>query len=96
MGELISRVASTGVQVIVESHSDHVLNGIRLAVYDSILEPEKVAISYFNRIEKDNRVQAIVETPIIDSNGRIDNWPDGFFDEWDASLTRLLTPKNER
>ena len=32
MGELIARAAAAGVQVIVETHSDHVLNGVRLAV----------------------------------------------------------------
>lgn len=29
MGELIARAAQGGVQVIVETHSDHILNGIR-------------------------------------------------------------------
>ncbi|WP_223280272.1 DUF3696 domain-containing protein [Nostoc sp. PA-18-2419] len=31
-------------------------------------------------------------SPPIDKNGRIDRWPDGFFDEWDNSLTVLLEP----
>ena len=29
LGELMARVASCGIQIVVESHSDHVLNGIR-------------------------------------------------------------------
>lgn len=31
LGELLSRAAASGVQIIVESHSDHVMNGIRVA-----------------------------------------------------------------
>jgi predicted ATPase len=32
MGELLAMAASCGVQVVIETHSDHVLNGIRRAV----------------------------------------------------------------
>ena len=32
LGELLARCASDGVQIIVETHSDHLLNGVRLAV----------------------------------------------------------------
>ena len=41
VGELIARVAQGGIQVIVETHSDHILNGIRLAVKQNVLEKEK-------------------------------------------------------
>ncbi|WZI67056.1 MAG: AAA family ATPase [Gloeotrichia echinulata CP02] len=33
MGELLALAASCGIQVVIETHSDHVLNGIRLAVH---------------------------------------------------------------
>ncbi|MCI5150864.1 MAG: DUF3696 domain-containing protein, partial [Candidatus Electrothrix sp. MAN1_4] len=31
-----------------------------------------------------------VISPEIDSNGRMSCWPDGFFDEWDRQLEKLL------
>ncbi|WP_180834594.1 AAA family ATPase, partial [Vibrio parahaemolyticus] len=31
LGRLIQRTAEAGVQVIIETHSDHLLNGIRVA-----------------------------------------------------------------
>ncbi len=37
IGRLLALTAASGVQVIIESHSDHVLNGIRLAVKDGLL-----------------------------------------------------------
>ena len=39
MGEFLAEVATTSAQVIVETHSDHVLNGIRRAVKKRLLPP---------------------------------------------------------
>jgi predicted ATPase len=83
MGELLARAASCGIQVIVETHSDHVLNGIRLAVHDSMLDPNDVQLHYFQRRKQDGQVEVI--SPHIDHDGRIDQWPDGFFDQWEYS-----------
>ncbi len=90
MGELLALAASCGIQVIIETHSDHVLNGIRLAVHGGKIPPEDVQLHYFQRNLQDG--QAHVTSPRIDRNGRIDQWPDGFFDEWEKSLGTLLMP----
>lgn len=92
MGEVLARAASSGVQVIVETHSDHVLNGIRLAVHDKTIEPDRVAMHFFFRQQEAGRTRCRLESPVIDKDGRLDRWPDGFFDEWDKSLERLLLP----
>jgi predicted ATPase len=94
MGNLLARAASCGIQVIVETHSDHVLNGIRVAVHDGKLEPDDVQLHFFKRHEQDGQV--VVVSPHIDRDGRLDQWPDGFFDEWDNSLEALLQPRKER
>lgn len=49
IGELIAMAANAGIQLIVETHSDHILNGIRVAVRQKKCAPEKVAIHYFSR-----------------------------------------------
>ncbi|NES18198.1 MAG: DUF3696 domain-containing protein [Symploca sp. SIO3E6] len=95
MGELLALAASCGVQVVIETHSDHVLNGIRLAVHGGKLEPKYVQLHYFQRQEKLGQAVTEVISPRIDRNGRIDQWPDGFFDEWDKSLEMLLEPAGE-
>ena len=92
MGELIARAAAAGVQVIVETHSDHVLNGIRLAVHGGILKPEDAALHFFSRESDGKAMFTEVETPKILPNGRLTSWPEGFFDEFDRSLDRLLEP----
>jgi predicted ATPase len=92
MGELLALAASGGVQVVIETHSDHVLNGIRLAVHAGKIDPKDVQLHYFQRQNKEGQIMTDVVSPKIDRNGRIDRWPDGFFDEWDNSLEILLEP----
>jgi predicted ATPase len=95
MGELLALAASCGIQVIVETHSDHVLNGIRLAVHGGRTNPDDVQLYYFQRV---NKLGESIINPIslkMNRRGRIDRWPDGFFDEWDKSLETLLDPIQE-
>ena len=86
--ELLARAAMHGVQVILETHSDHVLNGLRLAVHGGHIPPEKARVHFFRRSRAG--MQAEVVTPAIDRRGRIDRWPEDFFDEWEKSLDSLL------
>jgi predicted ATPase len=98
MGDLLARAAHSGVQVIIETHSDHVLNGLRLAVHGGGSKPridaERIVVHFFERKEQNGETIHSVETPRIDHNGRIDYWPMGFFDEWDKSLEALLEPRS--
>ena len=88
MGDLLARSAHDGVQIVVETHSDHVLNGIRLAVKRQLLRPLDVATHYFTR---DIRTGfASTESPAILPDGRLSSWPHGFFDQWDTALDALL------
>jgi predicted ATPase len=86
MGQFLADVAGAGVQVIVETHSDHILNGIRRAVRAQRLNPEQVALHFFKpRIG--NAAQAI--SPQLDKSGNIDVWPDGFFDQFDKDMNHF-------
>ncbi|MFM6076692.1 MAG: AAA family ATPase [Dolichospermum sp.] len=90
MGELIALAASCGIQIILETHSDHVLNGIRKAVRHNKLEADKVQINYFERYLKKGQPTTEIITPRIYPDGGIDKWPDGFFDQADKDLMDLL------
>lgn len=88
LGELVARCANDGVQILVESHSDHLLNGIRLAVKKGLIENGQVVLHYFSRSLETG--EALVETPAVLRNGRLSNWPNGFFDQWDKEVDALL------
>ena len=49
MGGFLAKVAASGVQVMIETHSDHVLNGIRRAVKNRTLPSEDVALHFSGR-----------------------------------------------
>lgn len=90
LGELIAKTVSGGVQVIVETHSDHILNGIRLAVRNKVLSPLDVKLNYVERVEKNEQFIHQIVSPNIKEDGRLDFWPKGFFDEWDEALNELF------
>ena len=88
MGEFLSEVAATGVQVLIETHSDHVLNGVRRAVKNGSLFSRSVALHFFRKREDNDTVELPqVETPMLDDHGNIDRWPTGFFDQFDSDMS---------
>jgi predicted ATPase len=88
LGGLLAKVASNGVQVIVETHSDHVLNGIRLAAKSGEVAYDSVAIHYLTRAVETGYAE--VQSPALLSDGRLATWPRGFFDQWDMAVDALL------
>lgn len=88
MGRFLAHVAAAGVQVVIETHSDHILNGIRIAVKQGLLDPDKVAINYF--INPDERGPQRIIQPKMYQNGGIRPWPKGFFDQSERDLRKLL------
>ena len=83
MGEFLADAAHSGLQLIIETHSDHVLNGIRRAVKSGCASADEVAI-HFMRERSLHETQVL--SPSLDSSGNIDVWPEGFFDQFDKDL----------
>ncbi len=84
LGRFLARIAGSGAQVIVETHSDHVLNGVRLAVAEEeVLRPEDGVVHYFGEEEAGS-------VPIaFSARGELSEWPSGFFDQIEQDLGRL-------
>ena len=91
MGLFLAETARAGVQVVLETHSDHVLNGIRLAVKRNILDSDKAVLHFFNSRQEDSSASIPqVISPRLDHNANIDYWPPGFFDQFDTDLGDLI------
>ncbi|UQI47405.1 DUF3696 domain-containing protein [Streptomyces sp. HU2014] len=86
MALLAAAAAAQGAQLVVETHSDHVLNGVRLAVKRGVLVPDQAVLHYF----RGDGVGVDVTSPRIDRDGLLDQWPEGFFDELENTLDELL------
>ena len=89
LGEFVVRAALAGVQVFVETHSDHFMDGVRIAVREGLIQPNEVAFHYFNRTGG----KTIASSPQLDADGRLSSWPKGFFDQHEENLAKLIAPK---
>ena len=89
VAELCAIASANGVQIIVETHSDHFLNGIRVATKKGILTPEQSKVYYFRK-DKDE-LETKIDEINIDKDGGIDSYPKGFFDQFDDDLDKLIT-----
>ncbi|MFB2918962.1 AAA family ATPase [Aerosakkonema funiforme] len=81
----LAKVSNCGVQVFIESHSDHILNALRIAVLDKVIDPEDLNILYLQL----NSKESVVQIP-VQPNGGIEEWPQGFFDQMDKDFERLF------
>jgi predicted ATPase len=86
MGEFLAEVASSGVQVVLETHSDHVLNGIRRAVKNGTLRSENTVLHFFR--PRGGPLDQVV-SPMLDAAGNLDAWPEGFFDQFDKDMNHF-------
>lgn len=85
VGRLLAQMAGAGLQIFVETHSDHLLNGVRLAVRDGLVKPDEVMLHFFGQ----DGVVGRVTTLEVDRNGAVSDWPEGFFDQAENDLALL-------
>ena len=83
----LSMIVATGVQIMLETHSDHIINGIRKAVRAGTVQYSDVLIHFFRQVETNEVPQ--VTSVHIDSRGNLDDWPRGFFDQLDEDFAIL-------
>lgn len=86
LGRRIARSVDRGVQVVVETHSDHLLNGIRVAIKQGMVNWMSVKCWYFTNDNRGYRQHSVC----FNKDGRSNDWEDGFFDRWDRDLEELL------
>ncbi len=86
--ELICLAAKAGVQFIIETHSDHIINGLLVAVKKKQLKNTDSKVYFFDR-ENESHSTKVVPLSVL-KNGRIKNAPKGFFDQLDLDMQELM------
>lgn len=93
LGKLVALASSCGLQIIVETHSDHFIDGIRIAVkHSNFVNNEDVSIKYF---EKNNQEETEITEISVLPDGKLSQWPQGFFDQMSINL-RELAKRNDK
>lgn len=90
LGRLISLAASTKAQLFIETHSDHILNGIRAAVKENLVERQNVNILFFDKVTTEREQYSRVKPIKVDKNGTLSEYPKNFLDEWSLQLSKLV------
>lgn len=87
MAKLITLAIESGAQVIVETHSDHLFDGIRLSVKEKSALSDHI-IAYWFTLNED-RLTEFEKIHILE-DGRVDNWPANMFDQFEINASKLL------
>jgi predicted ATPase len=87
LAELMALAAQSGIQLIIETHSDHIFNGICKAIAAKKVDGENVKVHYFELDDKNSSISTEIK---ISERGRILNHKKGFFDQFDDDLDELL------
>ena len=93
LAELICLVAQRGIQVVVETHSDHIINGVlvnckRFEKEGRGIDRENVSIYYFSGQDENHAVQ-YEEVKVLE-DGKLEFQPIGFFDQIEKDIDYLL------
>lgn len=92
IAEYLAMIAQAGVYVVVETHSDHFINGIQLAVAEKHLDQGKVIINYVNQNSETHRPE--IKPITLSEKAELSEWPDGFFNQTQKNYARLFYLRN--
>ncbi len=90
VGKFLECLADAGIQVIVETHSEHIIDGARIQAA-LMKHTDDIQIYFFSK-EKDS---IHVEKIDVDENGELSEWPKGFFDQKSQDLRDLFQIRRE-
>ncbi|RAV28056.1 AAA family ATPase [Sinomicrobium soli] len=90
LGKLIALVAQNDVQIIIETHSDHIVNGIRVGIKEEKLSKDKARLFYFKKIVEEQEQYSAITDIVLDKNGTLSEEPEGLLDEWGNQLLKLF------
>ncbi len=89
LGQLIALTANAGVQVLVETHSEHVINGSRVMIRKELIPADELNVMYVVRLP--DQEQSTVQCIKANKMGQLSEWPDGFFDQQTKDMKTLIT-----
>lgn len=87
IAKLIALCTEVGTQIIIETHSDHLFDGIRIAAKTIKDFNQNVQLHWF---ELDEKLNTEVYSPVIYDDGSLDAWPKGMFDQFEINASKLI------
>ena len=88
MARLICLCVEAGAQVVVETHSDHLFDGVRIYARESENHFASKVATFWCQLDDNRNTQ--VDSCQIQENGRLDHWPEHMFDQFLLDSEKLL------
>lgn len=88
IAQFLSKIANSGVYVVVETHSDHFISGVQISSLKQDINHENVNLVYLDKPigSKEPHLKEIS----INERGELSEWPIGFFDQTQQDYRDLL------
>lgn len=80
------------VQIVAETHSEHLIRRIQRRIAEGVIQPEDVAIYFVHQGVDGAKMEALN----IDLFGNVTNWPDNFFGDELEDLAAITKAARER
>lgn len=87
LADLICRAVDAGAQIVVETHSDHVFDGVRIYAKEHSGFAKDVNMAWF-RLNEEETTEIVY--PMLQDDGSLDRWPDDMFTQFMNNAERLL------
>ncbi len=88
----IDAIKTRGIQIILESHSEHLLRRLQRRIAEEALAPEDVALYFCEYVEDQSRLKPLE----VDPYGNIVNWPRDFFGDEMGELAAMTAAAMKR
>lgn len=88
LGKLLALATEAGIQLLVETHSEHIINGARVAIRKHNVKHENVLIYFFNKGVDNSSPEVTKIKP--DKRASLSTWPIGFFDQTVIDMEMII------
>ena len=88
----IDAIKNRGVQIILESHSEHLLRRLQRRLAEEQLLPQDVALYFTSMVEGESQREELQ----VDTYGNINNWPANFFGDEMGDLVAMTEAAMQR
>ena len=89
---LIEVVTERNLQVLIESHSEHLLNRLQRRVAEEKIDADQTALYFCQHIDGASKIDELK----MDEFGNIENWPENFFGDEMGDLFAMTEAQRER
>jgi predicted ATPase len=90
LGVFLTFISSKGIQLIIETHCEHLINKIAYQIYEDEIDAKDVVIHYKPSVSESFQTILIDENgEFNDEDGNVQSFPTGFFDATLADLMNM-------